>query len=85
MTSLKISDFPFARNFNVVKPTVLCQKNSKTLVISYNDEWKGRKYFKIQEIWVADEYWQPGKLINIPLELKDEFLNNLVDLLVVTS
>jgi hypothetical protein len=75
--AIQLSDLPFQKGFNVTNPTMLCPKNSRSVIIAYEDTYKDKKYFKIHEIYEAAGEWCPGKVILIPFEHKKAFLDAL--------
>lgn len=56
---------------------VLVTKNATTEVWAYENEWKGKSYFHIREVYQQNGVWHPGKGISVPANLRQELLGSL--------
>lgn len=67
----------FANGYVPKNPRLVHDKG-RTMLIAYEGEYNGRKWYNIREIYEQYGEWKPGKSgISISLEHKDDFLKDL--------
>lgn len=78
MPAFDLSDAKFAPTFVPENLEVLVVKSSRgapSPVVAYDNNFKGKDYFHIREIWAdQNDVWNIGKGLSVPAEMKNELL-----------
>lgn len=68
-----------ADGFDASDIRCLMVKDGTSQVWCYTNEYKGKSYFHIRQVYQTDDgAWHPGKGVSMPDEKKDSFLANLL-------
>lgn len=72
-----LSKITFGGGFSPKNPQLVLD-TGRDLIIAYENEFKGRKYYRIHQIYEQYGEWHPGKMaLGVPAEHKDKFLEAL--------